>query len=247
MVPTIFPGRLAMIERSNRISNMGITMTSDRYSIGTLTRSLHKIHPGLVLPVIAVGGWLLAPALTGGDAATRGPIENFIATTGTALGLGPQTTEGTHQPPATAGAVARASAPAAGGGLFASLFGGDPSSGNGGGGGTGSGGGKSPQSQPQAQPQATSKPSIAPVHPAAATYAAPHLAAMPHPILPPNTPPVAVMPRPVMPALAPAVVVQAAPAPVRLAILVGPLLVPPFLFGRPPIGRAPVVVMRGRR
>ncbi len=229
-------------------------MTLDTSSLGTLTRSLHKIHPALVLPLIAVGGWLLAPPLAGGDADKQGQIDPVIATTGTAPGLGTRSAEANPQPQfGTVATVAPALAAPASGGLLSNLFGGNQSSNNGDGGSApGSGSRSKPQAQTQASPAPASK-GIAPVH-AAATPASsgpgpttPRVVAMPRSTPPPGTPPVAVMPRPVMPS--PPVVVQPVPppAPVMRPPVVAVLPILPFILGHAPVGRAPIAAARGRR
>jgi hypothetical protein len=262
--PSLVPGSAILRVEVHRREREELLMTTIlKKSVQGLAAKLHTIHPGVVLPLVAVGGWLIAPGLGIGDTTSPAPLDQAVAAVDRTVGnlLGSKAADANNPPSATTTGVAALTpaAPATGGGLF----GGNQSSGNtGGGGGSGAGSSTPPKPQGQAQaslPAKTTTPSVAAPHPAPWTFPGaqatttpntPRVAAMPRPSPPPGTPPVVAMPRPMVP---PGPAMQAPPQ--HVTVVVPPPPAPPpvvirlpfpprLVFPRPPVIRAPVVVAR---
>ena len=137
-----------------------MTTTLKKIFLGTVAK-VHTIHPGLVLPLVAVAGWLVAPALVMGAADKQERADQPVAMDGAAAKPAEANTEFLN-------------------GLLGGLFGGGASSGSagagGGGSGSGSDSGNSSRSKPPGQMQAslgpkTSTTGAAPAHPGPTTPA----------------------------------------------------------------------------
>jgi hypothetical protein len=214
-----------------------MTTTLKKVFLGAAAK-IHTIHPALVLPLVGIGAWLIAPALVMGDADKAGAGDQIVTTGSAAAGEKPADAGAQPQYAPVAAvmpAPAVAAAPAAGGGFWsglAGLFGRGESSGGDGGGGDrgGSGGGNSPRSKPPGQQQSrlaartphpetgaagahgATPPGLAQSKPPAGSNTSPAVT-MPKQATPPNTLPMGALPRPMPPQGAAPMVAMPRPIP----------------------------------